>query len=201
MARTGILGGTFDPVHLGHLIVAEEARLALGLEQVLFMLAAQPWRKAGKAVSAGADRLAMVRLATADNPAFAASEIELQREGPTYTADTLAALRAELGSEAELWFLMGADALLDLPNWKDPEQIIALARLAVVERDGGAGAAVTQVERVLPGIAARIQRVAMPRIDMSSTELRRRLREGRSTRYWLHPAVERYATEHKLYRE
>ena len=194
------MGGTFDPIHLGHLVLAEETRLALALDRILFVPAAYPWRKAGRAMASLMDRLAMVRLATASNPFFAVSEIEARREGPTYTADTLDELRLELGAAAQIWFLLGADALLDLPQWKDPERILAQVRLAVAGRKGYDADIERQLDRLMPNIVARIDRISMPMIDISSTELRRRLRLGASTRYWLPKSVERYIGEHEMYR-
>ena len=198
--RLGILGGTFDPIHIGHLILAEETRLKLQLDQVIFMPAAQPWRKSDRQVTPAADRLAMVLAAIDGNPHFISSEIELKRDGPTYTADTLAQVRAEIGIEPELWFILGADALLDLPYWENPDRILQYARLAVTDRGTLMPESLERLEQRLPGIGARIDLVPMPRVGISSTELRRRLREGLSTRYWLPAAVERYAIEHSLYR-
>lgn len=199
--RLGILGGTFDPIHLGHLILAEESRLALGLDRVLFMPAAQPWRKAGRRIAPSGDRLAMVKLAIAGNPHFVPSELELQREGPTYTADTLERVRVQIGPEPLLWFILGSDALLDLPHWEDPERILACARLAVTDRAALTPESMERLEDRLPGISRGIDFVPMPRVAISSTELRRRLRQGISTRYWLPEAVERYAIERGLYCE
>jgi nicotinate-nucleotide adenylyltransferase len=200
MARIGILGGTFDPIHTGHLILAEETRVALALDRVLFVPAALPWRKADRVIAAGKDRLVMVELAIAGNPAFAASSIELTREGPTYTADTLEQLRSELGVGAELWFIIGADALIDLPYWKDPERILAQARLAVAGRPGYSLDEEARVERLLPGLRTGIDRVPMPLIEISSTELRRRVAQGISVRYRLPEAVVEYIAEQQLYR-
>jgi nicotinate-nucleotide adenylyltransferase len=199
-ARLGILGGTFDPIHVGHLILAEETRLRLALDRVIFMPAAQPWRKADRQVAPAADRLAMVLLAIEGNPHFTPSEIELRRDGPTYTAETLAQVRAEIGPEPELWFILGADALLDLPYWEAPDTILQHARLAVTDRGALLPDNLERLELRLPGLGARLDLIQMPRVDVSSTELRRRLRDGISTRYWLPPGVERYAVEHRLYR-
>lgn len=199
MPRVGILGGTFDPIHVGHLILAEEARIALALDRVLFVPAALPWRKADRAITPGHERLVMVKLAIAGNPHFVASTIELEREGPTYTADTLEQLRSELGPGVELWFIVGADALSDLPYWKEPERILKLARLAVAGRAGYARGQAEQIERLLPGIAARIDPVPMPVIEISSSRLRHRLALGTSAHYWLPRTVEDYIVAHRLY--
>src|SRR5262249_36255480 len=130
----GILGGTFDPVHFGHLVLAEAARDALSLAVVLFIPAGDPWRKADHAVTPGEHRLAMVPLAIEGNSPFWSSDIELRREGPTYTADTLEALAAERLDD-EFYFIVGSDALADLPNWHDPGRIVRHATLAVAPRD------------------------------------------------------------------
>lgn len=199
MPRVGILGGTFDPIHVGHLILAEEARIALALDRVLFVPAALPWRKADRTITPGHDRLFMVNLAIEGNPCFVASSIELEREGPTYTVDTLEQLRSELGPGVELWFIVGADALSDLPYWKDPDRILKLARLAVAARVGFSGGQAKQLERLLPGVGARIDPVPMPVIEISSSKLRHRLALGKSAHYWLPRTVEEYIEAHQLY--
>jgi nicotinate-nucleotide adenylyltransferase len=151
-------------------------------------------------VSPAAHRLAMLRLAVADDPYFDVSTIEIDRGGPTYTVETLAALKAELGVGAELVFILGEDALLDLPNWRDPAGILRLAYLGVAERGDGGGIDLGPVARLLPGIRERLLRIPMPRIDISSSEIRRRVREGGSIRYFVPRAVEEYITETGLYR-
>jgi nicotinate-nucleotide adenylyltransferase len=198
--RIGVYGGTFDPVHLAHLILAEEARCSLGLARLLLVPAAQPWRKSHRAVSPAAHRLAMLRLAVADDPYFDVSTVEIDRGGPTYTVETLAALKAELGADADLVFILGEDALLDLPNWRDPAGILRLAYLGVAQRGDGEGIDLGPVEQVLPGIRDRILRIPMPRIDISSSEVRRRVREGGSIRYLVPRPVQAYIAEHGLYR-
>lgn len=199
--RLGVLGGTFDPPHVGHLILAEEACLALGLGQVLFTPAGGPWRKAGQELSPREDRLAMVRLAVADNPHFAVSALEIEREGPSYTAETLTALRDQFGLKTELFFIMGADSLADFPHWHEPQRILELARLAVAERPEPEDVA---LEEGLADDLARAMRekviwLRMPRIDISSTAVRDRVRRGLSIRYWVPPAVEEYIRQHGLY--
>jgi nicotinate-nucleotide adenylyltransferase len=197
--KLGVLGGTFDPPHIGHLILAEEARLALGLGQVLFVPAGAPWRKAGQELSPREDRLAMVRLAVGANPHFAVSNLEIEREGPSYTAETLAALREQLAADSEIFLILGQDSLADLPNWWQPQRIISLARLAVAARTAWEPAQADALERELPGISQRLVWLDMPRIDISSTAVRERVRRGLSIRYWVTPAVEEYIREHGLY--
>ncbi|MGH7622738.1 MAG: nicotinate-nucleotide adenylyltransferase, partial [Gemmatimonadaceae bacterium] len=132
--RVGVLGGTFDPVHNGHLILAEQARVELALDLVLFIPAGEPWRKSQRAITPGSERLAMLRLAIEGNDGFGISDIELRRPGPTYTADTLETLAAERLDD-EFWFIIGSDALADMPNWHEPERIVRHATLAVAPRD------------------------------------------------------------------
>jgi len=201
MVQIGLLGGTFDPIHFGHLRLAEEAREQLGLDRVLFLPAPRPWRKSGRTITAVAHRLEMVRLATAGNAAFAVSTIELEQSGPTYTALTLAALRAELGTAATLHFILGADALRDLPNWWEPERIVALARLAVAARGRAPLRGLATLDRRVPGLRAACQPVAMPALAISSTDLRRRVAAGRSLRYLVPDSVSAYIAAHQLYRE
>jgi nicotinate-nucleotide adenylyltransferase len=195
------LGGTFDPVHLGHLILAEESRLALSLNRVVFIPAGTPWRKADREITPAADRVAMVSLAILDNPAFELSPIEVERGGATYTADTLESLASTYGEEVDLWFILGSDALFDLPHWRDPQRIIALTRLAVAARAAGRDeAGVQELEARVPGIREKTDVIPMPRVQISSSQLRSRLHAGLSCRYWLPAVVEDYAIERRLYR-
>ena len=197
----GVLGGTFDPPHMGHLVLAQEAYQALNLDQVLFVPAGEPWRKAGRELSAREHRLAMIRLAVADNPAFAVSTAEVDRAGPSYTAETLADLRAQLGPESELFFIMGADSLADFPHWHEPRRILELARLAVAERSPVGD---ERVEEGIPQELAEALRgsvvwVTMPLIAISASAVRQRVRQGLSVRYWVPEAVEEYVRRHGLY--
>jgi nicotinate-nucleotide adenylyltransferase len=197
--RIGLLGGTFDPIHFAHLRLAEDAREQLNLDRVLFLPAPNPWRKAGKTVVPVEHRLAMVMLAIADNPCFACSTLELDQDGPTFTANTLGALRAELGDDVVLHFIMGADALADLPHWHDPGRIVSLARLAVARRPRSRLPPLEALEQRVPGIRAVIDTVQMAPIDLSSTELRARAAAGRSLRYLMPDAVADYIQQHALY--
>lgn len=196
--RLGVLGGTFDPPHLGHLVLAEQARRQLALERVLWLPAGDPWRKAAQAVSAKEHRLAMVQRAIEGNPAFEVAMLELERDGPTYSADTLAAL-GEAHPGAQLFFLLGADALEDLPHWHQPERLIALATLAVASREGARPPA-EALDLLLAGLSSRLVWVEMPRLDISATDLRRRAAAGESLRYLTPDAVAAYIEERGLYR-
>lgn len=194
------MGGTFDPIHLAHLILAEQARVFLGLDRVLFVPAGAPWRKADRRIAPVADRVAMVRAALAGDPYFEISLIESERRGPSYTVDTLSVLQEQLGPQAELYFILGQDALADLPNWREPARIVQLARLAVAARPGRPPADPAALERAVPGIQDRIDVVPMPQVDISSTDIRRRVAEGISIRFLVPAAVEAYILAHGLYR-
>jgi len=199
--RVGVLGGTFDPPHLGHLILAQEAFQALGLSQVLFVPAGEPWRKAGRELSPREVRLAMMRLAVGGNPGFAVSTAEVDRPGPSYTAETLAELREQFDSEIELFFIMGGDSLADFPHWHQPLRILELARLAVAERppsrDEGFEEGIP--EELAEALRERVVWLSMPMIAISASAVRERVRQGLSIRYWVPEAVEEYIHSHRLY--
>jgi nicotinate-nucleotide adenylyltransferase len=198
--KLGVLGGTFDPPHKAHLVLAETARSSLRLERVVFVPAGDPWRKAGQEITPVHHRLAMVRLAVADEPYFEASTLEIEREGPSYTVDTLAELTERYGPDAELYFLLGEDALRDMPNWKEPERIAQLAHLVAAPRPGGTEAGAL-AEQAIPGLAARVIPLDMPLIDISATDLRERASRGLSLRDLVPPAVAEYIEQHGLYRK
>lgn len=197
--RIGILGGTFDPIHYGHLIIAEEALVCLKLAKVLFVPARTSPHKLGEIHTPAEHRLRMVQLAIAGNPGFEVSEIDLARPGPSYTVDTLALLQAALGPQAELFFIMGLDSLANLLTWHQPARILAQAQLAVAVRPGYE-ANLEALERALPGVAARTVFLHAPEIGISAHDLRRRIREGLPIRYQLPERVEAYIAEHNLYR-
>ncbi len=194
----GILGGTFDPPHLAHLAVAEEARDVLGLARVLFVPAGQPWQKADRLVSPGRLRLAMVVRAIAGNPSFAADPREVDRPGPSYTAETVEEIAAETGGEP--WFILSAEALAGFHTWRDPERILARARLCVVPREGAPDVAIARFLERYPAAAGRLAALDGPRLAISSTRIRARVRAGRSIRYLVPDAVAALIAEHALYR-
>lgn len=201
MKRLGIFGGSFDPVHHGHLLLAETCREQCGLDEVRWIPAATPPHKMGRALSAASARLEMLRLATISNPAFGVSDIEVARGGVSYTVDTLEAIRAEM-PDVELFLLMGADSLRDLPTWREPARIVQLSTPVVVRRHGNPEPDFTVLGAVAPpSRLAEIRRheVAMPVVELSSTDLRSRAASGRSLRYRVPPAVEAYIREHRLY--
>jgi len=200
-SKIGVLGGTFDPIHLGHLIVAEDIRQKLGLGEVLFVPAGRPWLKLKeeKPISAADHRLAMVRLAVASNPYFKASTLEIDRPGLSYSIDTVLELKAKLGAGAEIYFIVGPDALAELPQWKDLARLVEACQLVGIGRPGHAKTGLQTLESSIPGVSQRIMLVDVPQIDISATEIRKRVAQGLSIRYLVPEAVEKYIAEHKLY--
>jgi len=197
--RVGVLGGTFDPLHLGHLIIAEEARAALGLDVVLFVPARRSPLKDTAPIATDDQRAAMIERAIGGAPAFRLSRVDLDRPGPSYTVETLALVQAEAGPAAALWFILGADALADLPAWRDPAAILDAARLAVFDRPGHI-ADLAALAAQIPGIRGRIDAIPAPLIGISATDLRRRAAAGRPIRYQVPASVEAYISAHRLYR-
>lgn len=199
MSRVGVYGGSFDPIHTGHLAIAEEARAVLGLTSVRVVPAARQPLKAHLQGAAADHRMAMVRIACADNPAFLPDDLELQRSPPSYTFDTLVTLRERLGPDTQLWFIMGADVAHELPRWHRISELLALTRLAIVCRPGYS-LDLPALERTLPALAGRYAIIEGPRLDIASSELRHRLAGGRPVRYLIPEGVRRYIEEHGLYR-
>lgn len=198
--RVGILGGTFDPVHIGHLAAAEAAREALGLERVVFIPAGRPPHKDPAGITPAEHRYRMTVLATAGNPRFRVSRIEIDRPGPSYTVDTLRELAGRLPG-CGLVFITGVDSFLDVASWKDAGELFRLSEFAVVSRPGFDGGA---LERVLAGLEewqrARVHAVGAAGLDVSSRDLRERVRAGRSIRYLVPEAVLAYIEHYGLYR-
>ncbi|MBM3156742.1 MAG: nicotinate-nucleotide adenylyltransferase [Chloroflexi bacterium] len=200
--KIGVLGGTFDPVHLGHLIVAADVRAKLGLSRVLFVPAGKPWLKLKeeKKITAAEHRLAMVRLAIKGNPYFKVSTMEIDRPGSSYSIDTVSELKSKLGPKAEIYFIVGPDALAELPQWKEPARLIEACQLVAIGRPGYRKVNLRALERSVPGAAQRIVLLDVPQIDISSTEIRKRVAQGQSIRRLVPEAVEKYIEKHKLYR-
>jgi nicotinate-nucleotide adenylyltransferase len=197
--RIGVFGGTFDPPHLGHLIIATELRYALSLDEVLFIPAGKPPHKTGQIVSDDEHRLAMLRLALADAPEFSISAVDLARHGPSYTAETLVLLQEQL-QPSGLVFLMGEDSLRDLPTWHRPDLIAQRAELAVARRPG-VELDLESVYAAVPEARGRVHLIDVPEIDISSRDLRRRVAHGMPIRYQVPREVEEYILRHRLYRE
>jgi nicotinate-nucleotide adenylyltransferase len=202
-AHVGVLGGTFDPIHVGHVAVARAARDELGLDEVLVIPAARPPHKVGVSMASAADRMAMVELALADEPGLRASRIEVDRAGPSWTVDTLEALDAGggTGSAVELTLILSADAFAGLPNWHDPERILRLARVAVAPRPGHRAPSADELSAELRELAVAIVVLDGPNIDVSATDIRRRVAAGLPIDGLVAPAVARYIEEHHLYRQ
>ncbi|MBC7263037.1 MAG: nicotinate-nucleotide adenylyltransferase [Chloroflexi bacterium] len=196
--RIGVLGGTFDPIHYGHLIIAEDARATLGLERVLFVPARRSPLKQPHSSAPAHHRVRMVELAIASNPHFELSRVDLERPAPSYTVDTLRLLQEAWGPRADLYFIIGADSLADLLRWHQPEEIIRLCHLVVAPRPGHR-ADLEALETHLPGITARTILLHSPEVGIAAVDLRRRVREGQSITYQTPPEVEAYIREHRLY--
>jgi len=194
----GVLGGTFDPIHIGHLVVAEEARLKLGFREVLFVPAGKPWRKLDRNITLAVHRVEMVRRAIADNPHFKLCTLEVERPGPSYTVDTLTMLRKQLDSEASLFFILGRDTLAELPLWKEPKKLVQLCRLVVAPRLGSKD--LKHLETSIPGLLDKVIQLDMPVIGISSAKIRQRIAQGLTIRYLVAKGVEEYIVEHELYR-
>lgn len=198
--RLGVLGGTFNPPHLAHLLCASEAADQLGLDRVLLVPAHEPPHKEVPADPGPEVRAGLCDLAVAGDDRLAVSRIELDRGGRSYTVETLRALR-ELHPGGEVWFIVGGDMAMSLPTWREPAEILRLARLAVAERSGAVRRDILDRLRAdLPGAEGRIDFFAMPRLDVSSSEIRRRVADGRSIRYLVPDAVARRIAELGLYR-
>jgi nicotinate-nucleotide adenylyltransferase len=194
----GVFGGTFDPPHFGHLVIAEEARARLGLRSIIFLPAGQPPHKPERAVTPVAHRLAMVLLAIAGNPGFRLSRLDVDRPGPSYTAHLLEMLQAELGPDVDLCFIVGMDSLGDLLRWHEPARVLRIARLVAATRPGYT-CDLSEVERAIPGASSRIILLEAPALEISSTELQTRVRAGLPIRYQAPDAVARYIRQHGLY--
>ena len=193
----GVFGGTFDPIHIAHLAVAEEAADRFGLERVVFIPAGTPPHKPDRVITAGEHRLAMVELAIAGNARFVADRREIDRPGRSYTVDTLEALRHETASEIAL--IISADSYLDLLSWREPRRILELARLIVAPREGYPAVGPETFAADLPGIAKRSSFLDGPHLHLSASELRARAAAGRSLRYLVPDAVAAYIGDHALY--
>lgn len=196
--RRGLLGGTFDPVHMGHLIVAEQVRAQLALDRVDFVPVGVPWMKRDETILPGEHRLAMVDLAVSGNEAFSVLTLEVDRPGDTFTVDTLEELHEQ--ADDDLFFIMGMDALQGFARWKDPVRILDLATLVVVRRPRVPRVGLDGIEALAPGASDRIVEVGAPLIDISSTDIRQRVAEGRTIRYLVPEPVRDYIESNGLYR-
>jgi nicotinate-nucleotide adenylyltransferase len=195
--RLGVMGGTFDPIHHGHLLTAEEAAVQFGLDEVVFVPTGQPWMKEERDVSSPEHRYLMTVIATASNPRFFVSRLEVDREGPTYTVDTLRELKEQRGGDVDLFFVTGADAVLEIFQWKDPEEILELAHFIAATRPGYD---LARFEAEEPSRHRNVSVMNIPALAISSTDIRERVREGRPIRYLVPEGVESYIEKAGLYR-
>jgi nicotinate-nucleotide adenylyltransferase len=195
--RLGVMGGTFDPIHYGHLVTAEEALGQFELDEVVFVPTGQPWMKTHNHVSPAEDRYLMVVVATASNPRFSVSRIEIDREGPTYTVDTLRALKEERLGDPELYFVTGADAMLEIFAWKDADDVLELAHFIAATRPGYD---IASFQQEAPSPHPHVSVMTVPALAISSTDIRLRVREGRPIRYLLPEGVKSYIEKAGLYR-
>ena len=190
--RVGIMGGTFDPIHHGHLVAASEVAARFALDEVVFVPTGQPWQKGGRAVTTAEHRYLMAVIATASNPRFSVSRVDIDRPGPTFTVDTLTDLRGQRGGSVELFFITGADALAQILTWKDADELFSLAHFIGVTRPGhtlsGAG---------LP--EDRVSLLEVPAMAISSTDCRERVSRGEPVWYLVPDGVVQYVAKHRLY--
>ncbi len=191
--KVGIFGGTFDPIHAGHLITAQEVLTKCGLEKVIFVPSADPPHKERRPLTRAGDRLRMVSLAVEGDPRFSVSSIELERPGKSYTVDTLRQMRESFGPDVELCFIIGADNVPEMRTWKEPERIFDLTEVIVATRTG------FEPHSLDEPFSERMTFISTPEIAISSTEIRRRVKRGQSIRYWVPQEVERYIAEKELY--
>ena len=198
MRRVGVMGGTFDPIHYGHLVTAEEALWQFELDEVTFVPTGQPWMKQDdREVSPGEDRYLMTVIAIASNPHFTASRIEIDRGGPSYTVDTLRLLRKHYEEKAELFFITGGDAILEIFQWKDPGDVLDLAHFIAATRPGYD---IAHFEATAPTRHPKVSVMTVPALAISSTDIRSRVREGRPIQYLVPEGVKTYIEKSGLYR-
>lgn len=202
VSRVGILGGSFDPPHAGHLMIAREARERVGLDRVLFIPAGEQWLKEGQDVAPAAHRLAMTRLLIGSIAAFAVSDMEITRPGPTYTVDTLRELWETSPPETEYYFILGEDSVADLPRWREPDELVTLCRFIAMPRADGAGRPdLTAAYDAVPGLRERVTVLDdAPRMDVSSSSVRSMVKTGEDLSGLVPDEIVDYFTEHGLYR-
>lgn len=197
--KIGVIGGTFDPIHNGHLLIGEVVREQQELVVVLFVPNGRPWLKTKPPIASAAHRAEMVCLAIAGKPYFKLSTVDIDRPGPSYSVDTLADLQAQLGSQNEFFFILGWDSFAELPQWQTPSRLVGLCRLVVVPRPGCPRPALNALEALIPGLSERVTLMDRPEIDISASEIRRRVAHGLSISHLVPEAVNTYIRQHKLY--
>ena len=197
--KIGVLGGTFDPVHRGHIAMAEEEKATLGLDEMLLIPAGQPMSKKVAVATPAEHRLAMLRLAVAGKPYLKVSTIELERPGPTYTLDTLVELKKQYGDKAEIYFILGWDSLAQLPEWHRPERIIEECYLVAVPRPGFPRPDLGVLEKDIPGITGKVIFADKPEMDISASGIREMVADGKAITHLVPESVEKYIRENRLY--
>ena len=195
--RLGVMGGTFDPIHYGHLVTAEEALEQFRLDEVVFVPTGQPWMKEHEVVSPAEDRYLMTVIATASNPRFSVSRVEVDREGATYTVDTLRSLREEQGAGTDLFFISGADAVLEILHWREPQELFDLAHFIAATRPGYD---LAHFEEDPTSIRSEVTVMHVPALAISSTDIRARIADGHPIRYLVPEGVKSYVEKAGLYR-
>jgi nicotinate-nucleotide adenylyltransferase len=196
--RIGLFGGTFDPPHLGHLILASEAQTQLELDRLLWILTPEPPHKQEQLITPVEDRLAMVQLAIADNPTFELSRIELDRPGPHYALDTIKLIAGQ-NPQAQIVPIIGGDSLNDLPKWHEPRELVNACHSIGVMRRPHEESSLDELENQIPGVSSKVRYVDAPLLEIASREIRSRIAEGKSVRYYLPSNVYEYIEQHHLY--
>ena len=199
--KIGVLGGTFDPIHNGHLAIAEEARAYLNLNEVIFLPAGQPWMKSDRSISPARHRTAMIGLALQARPYFKSSTIEIEHQGPSYSVNSMAELKAQAVEPTDWYFILGWDNLSKIPQWREPAKLIEMCFLAAVPRPGYERPNMKKLEAALPGISKKVILMDKPRLEISATDIRNKVAQGIPIGGLVPPAVEKYIRENGLYRK
>ncbi len=200
--KIGIMGGTFDPIHIGHLVIAEEVRYRFNLDKVIFIPAGNPPHKEYNNITAGRHRYQMTLLATIDNPYFDVSSIELERKGVTYTIDTITALREKCDVDVDYYFITGADSIIELSTWKDVDKLLNLCKFVAATRPGFDIAKIEEkITELENKYKKNIYSLSVPALQISSTDIRNRINQGATVKYLLPESVEYYINKHELYKE
>ena len=199
--KIGVLGGTFDPVHNGHLAIAEEARAYLNLNEVIFLPAGQPWMKSDRSISPARHRTAMIGLALQARPYFKSSTIEIEHQGPSYSVNSMAELKAQAVEPTDWYFILGWDNLSKIPQWREPAKLIEMCFLAAVPRPGYERPNMKKLEAALPGISKKVILMDKPRLEISATDIRNKVAQGIPISGLVPEAVEKYIRENGLYRK
>ncbi len=199
--KVGVLGGSFDPIHFGHLVAAEEARVMLKLARIIFVPAGQPPHKLHRTLSPSEGRLEMVNIAIATNPHFESSRVDFDRSGPHFSVDTVRILRDQLGQRTEIFFIVGLDSLLEIGTWREPEQLLKLCHLVGVSRPGYPAVDFSKLDPRIQRSADRIVVLPIPELNISSSSLRRRVSDGLPIKYQLPEGVEEYIYAKGLYKD